>query len=298
MTQFDDNSRKVFQQSQTRWHAVQNKTPASRATIRTFRSIIWKLYRASYRPMPWRETHDPYAILVSEFMLQQTQVDRVRPKYDTFLENFPTVGALARASLPEVLGCWQGLGYNRRAVNLKRTAEHIVQQYNAQVPARLDDLLTLPGVGRSTAAGVLNFAFNTPTPFLETNIRTVLIYFFYPDQHDVGDDALMRLAEITMDTSDTRQWFYAMMDAGVIIKKHAGNISRQGAAYRRQSRFEGSDRQLRAAVVRTLLTHTRATTARLADMLDADTHRLSKLLDDLAREGMICRRGRSWQLAS
>ncbi|MFW5684526.1 MAG: HAD-IA family hydrolase, partial [Spirochaetota bacterium] len=143
----------------------------SPGVVERFQAIVTEHYARTARSMPWRETDDPYAIMVSEFMLQQTQVARVLPRYDAFLERFPRVEDLARASLQEVLELWQGLGYNRRGKNLRDAALAIVERYEGRLPSATEELRTLPGVGAYTAAAIAAFGFNEPVTMIETNIR-------------------------------------------------------------------------------------------------------------------------------
>ena len=165
--------------------------------------------------MPWRTTRDPYSILVSEIMLQQTQVERVKTKYTEFLAAFPTIESLASSLLTDVLRTWQGLGYNRRAIALKRCAEEIVSRYSGQFPRDTAELETLPGIGPYTARAVAAFAFGMAEPLIETNIRTVFIHFFFHGRDRVSDREIMPLVARTLDRHNPREWYYALMDFGV-----------------------------------------------------------------------------------
>jgi A/G-specific adenine glycosylase len=136
------------------------------------RLLAW--YAEEARDFPWRKTRDPYQILVAEVMLQQTGVGRVLPVYDVFLTEFPTLKVLADASTADVIRAWQGMGYNRRAVNLQRAARAIIAEHGGVVPQDVDTLLRLPGVGPYTAAAVSCFAFLQPVAVVDTNIRLVL----------------------------------------------------------------------------------------------------------------------------
>lgn len=221
-----------------------------RVTPHAFTARVWAHYHEHARDdLPWRLTRDPYAILVSEVMLQQTQVPRVVPKYAAFLEAFPTAEALAVAPLDEVLRTWSGLGYNRRALNLKRAAEVIVAEHGGRVPDTLEGLTTLPGIGHATAAQVLAFAFDTGVPFIETNIRSVYIHEFFGDAEDVPDAAILPLVEATMPAEGAREWFWALMDYGTHLKATRPNPSRRSKHHVRQGRFEGSNRQLRGRLL-------------------------------------------------
>jgi len=151
--------------------------------VRTFREIVYGHFDEYGRSFPWRETHDPYAIIVSEVMLQQTQAKRVIARYGEFLTTFPNFLTLARASLREILQVWQGLGYNRRALQLKQTAETVISKHHGSLPRDLESLMNFPGIGRASASAVLAFAFNKPTVFVETNIRAAFIHFFFHDRN-------------------------------------------------------------------------------------------------------------------
>jgi len=144
-----------------------------------FQNKIRLFFNKNYRIFPWRETSKSYNILVSEIMLQQTQTFRVMGKYEAFIDAFPDFAALAGAQLNTVLSLWQGLGYNRRALSLKKTAEIVVSNFHGTLPDSYEELISLPGIGKATAGSILAFAFNKPIPFIETNIRRVYIHFFF-----------------------------------------------------------------------------------------------------------------------
>lgn len=209
-----------------------------------------------YRDLPWRRTRDPYAIWISEVMLQQTQVSRVDGRWQRWLERFPTVEALAAAPSPEVLAEWQGLGYNRRALMVHRAAQALADA--PAFPQTVDALKKLPGIGPATAAGIVAFAFDEPCVYLETNVRTVYLHEFFPDGEKVPDRALIPLIEDTCPDVDVRGWYYALLDYGAHLKKVLPNPSRRSAHHKRQSPFEGSHRQKRAEVLRQLLDASRA----------------------------------------
>jgi A/G-specific adenine glycosylase len=152
-----------------------------------FQEIIWQKGNELYREMPWRTNVDPYYVLVSELMLQQTQVDRVIPKFEAFMQAFPSIQDLSNASLAEVLTLWSGLGYNRRAKFLHSAAQKVVNDFNGVLPDSLESLVQLPGVGPNTAGAILAYSFNTPVEFIETNVRTVYFYHFFEDQLSVTD---------------------------------------------------------------------------------------------------------------
>lgn len=242
--------------------------------------------------MPWRETRDPYRILVSEVMLQQTQVERVRVKYPAFLTDFPTLADLASAPLERVLAAWQGLGYNRRAVALHRASRLLVAQHRGLVPDETAALISLPGIGVATAASIRAFAFEAPVVFIETNIRRVFIHEFFPGREAVADAELIPLVAATLGRRSPREWYYALMDYGAALAHLVPNPNRRSRTYTRQSRFEGSDRQVRGAILRALVGGTAPTRAGLVQAIGGDGSRVLRLLGDLEREGFLRRAGR------
>ena len=175
--------------------------------IARFRTRIYRHYQTHGRSLPWRETRDPYAILVSEVMLQQTQVARVLGKYGEFLARFPDFAHLAAAPLPEVLAAWQGLGYNRRALALKHLAVKVMAEHGGRLPRSEAALRRLPGIGPGTAGAVLAFAFEEPAVFIETNIRRVFLHCFFPGQEGVRDRHLLPYVAATLDRRRVRPWY-------------------------------------------------------------------------------------------
>jgi len=259
----------------------------SKHSVRVFRNLVYAFYLEYGREFPWRKTHDPYHILVSEVMLQQTQVDRVVGKYQSFVEHFPRVEALDRAPLDEVLGLWKGLGYNRRCLSLKRSAGILVNEHGGMVPDTVAELMKLPGVGPATAAGICCFAFNKPALYLETNIRTLFIHLFFQSRDRVSDREILPLVEQTLDRNDPRRWYFALMDYGAMLKREVGNMSRRSRHYVKQPPFEGSDRQLRGRILELLLTHRSLTVMKIMDFLNEDHRRVARIMDSLQREGFI-----------
>lgn len=206
-----------------------------------------------YRDLPWRGIDDAYAVLVSEVMLQQTQVKRVLGYWTRFLKAFPTIDALAAASTSDVLELWQGLGYNRRALLLKRCADECAATHAGVLPSTADELVKLPGIGPATAAGVVAFAFDKPSLYLETNVRTVFLHELFPGREGVKDSEIAPLVELSCPQKDVRAWYYALLDYGAHLKATMPNPSRRSAHHARQSEFEGSRRQKRAELVRIVL---------------------------------------------
>jgi A/G-specific adenine glycosylase len=252
-------------------------------------------YRRSGRTLPWRETTDPYRILVSEIMLQQTQVDRVIPKYEAFISRFPDAGALAAGPLRDVLIMWQGLGYNRRAQALHRCAVSVTNEHSGRLPDTREGLQALPGIGPYTAAAVCAFAYNQPCVFIETNIRAVYIHTFFPGAETVSDRQLEPLIEATLYRRDPRRWYNALMDYGVYLKKEHANPARKSRHHAVQSRFEGSDRQIRGMVIKILGEADAINMRELLSTIGKDPERVRPIIDQLVREGMIMRqRTRLW----
>jgi A/G-specific adenine glycosylase len=279
--------------------------PPTDDEITLFRRIILGHYREHGRDLPWRTTRDPYRILVSEIMLQQTQVDRVLNKYKTFVERFPDYESLARAPQREVLEQWQGLGYNRRCLALHRTAAIIVNTYSGRLPRTNEELRALPGIGPATAAALVSFVYNRPSVLIETNIRNVFIYFFWPGSSGpaplVSDREILPLIELTLDRSNPRTWYYALMDYGSALKKTpalkqaCGSLNERSLHYTKQSVFKGSDRQARGELLRLLLEapdQGPCTLGHLAGQLETrglslDRTRIRRILGSLERDGFI-----------
>lgn len=265
--------------------------------VRLFRQMIYDTGTGHLRSLPWRETRDPYRILVSEVMLQQTQVERVREKYGQFVGLFPDPASLAAASLPEVLAAWQGLGYNRRAKALHAAACLIMERWQGRVPGDQVALRSLPGLGPYTAAAVAVFAFNEPLPLIETNIRAVFIHLFFRDRQGVTDRELLPLVEATLDRTEPRRWFNALMDYGVMLKRAAGNPARRSAHHVRQSPFHGSNRQLRGRLLKCLLEGGSASEGELTARVERPQPEVRKALEQLAGEGFVREDGPCWRLA-
>jgi A/G-specific adenine glycosylase len=265
----------------------------SAAEVADFRVAVYACYRAHGRSdLPWRKTRDPYRILVSEFMLQQTQVPSVLRKYEPFVRRFPDFEAIASSSLREVLAAWSGLGYNRRALHLMEAARIVVSEYGGKLPVSLDRLESLPGVGRATAAAVAAFAFGKAHAFIETNIRTVFIHHFFAGRRRVSDGEILPLVERTLDRGRPRAWFQALMDYGVMLKKGRRNPSRASARHARQGKFEGSARQARGKIIRALLERPMSE-RELAGVTALARPGLRALVRELTRDGLIAsRRGR------
>jgi A/G-specific adenine glycosylase len=257
-------------------------------TLASFRELVWDYYRDHARPMPWRDQPTPYNVVISEVMLQQTQVARALQKYPSFMAAFPDFAALATAPTVAVLAAWQGMGYNRRALNLQRIAQTIVQEYVGQLPRDPAELVKLPGIGPGTAGAIAAFAFNEPVTFIETNIRRVFLHHFFADHTDVPDSDLLPLITKTLDRAQPRQWYYALMDYGTHLAITIPNPNRRSQHYTRQSRFEGSDRQIRGAIIRLLLEFPVLTTQDVANRFPAEPpDRIMRIMDQLTKEGFL-----------
>lgn len=270
--------------------------------VAQFRTLIQTFYKQFGRSFTWRQTTDPYHILVSEIMLQQTQTDRVKSKFEQFISTFPTFAHLAHAPLGDVIACWQGLGYNRRALALHRTALRVVQQHGGSLPDSPDILVDFDGIGQATAASICAFAFNQPTLFIETNIRTVYIYTYFSrqilqDGKKIKDSELIPLLEVTLDYDNPRIWYYALMDYGVALKKAFINPSRNSAHHTKQSPFEGSERQIRGMILKVLTEYKLITVDMLYSMIDRQPERIQRNLENLCREGFVKRENNFLSLA-
>jgi A/G-specific adenine glycosylase len=232
---------------------MKSKLSVSAAEIKSFQKKISAYYKKHGRDLPWRNTRDPYRIFVSELMLQQTQALRVIPKYNAFFEKFGSVEKLASASTRDVLTIWQGLGYNRRALYLKRCAEMLVHDYKGRIPKNVDELLKLPGIGPYTARAIVVFSFDVPEVFIETNIRSVYLHEFFPAKEKVDDALLLPLIQKTLPKKGFREWYSALMDYGAMLKSTIPNPSRRGRGHTKQKPFQGSERQIRGEMLRMLL---------------------------------------------
>lgn len=269
-----------------------------------FTHLVWEQGDALYRDLPWRRTSDPYEVLVSEIMLQQTQVSRVEKYWTRFLGAFPTVDALAAAATSDVLERWQGLGYNRRALALKRAADVCAAEHGGALPETYEGLLALPGVGPATAAGVMAFAHRQPAVYIETNVRSVFIHHLFPHEEKVSDKVLEPLVRACCPAAeapagrDVRAWYYALLDYGSQLKTAGVNPARKSAHYARQSTFEGSRRQKRAWIVRRVLADPTGVERAvvLRDLNEAeraagrdavDEALFASIVEDLLREGFF-----------
>jgi A/G-specific adenine glycosylase len=267
--------------------------------VRAFQKTVTGYWKKEGRhTLPWRTTKNPYAILVSEIMLQQTQVDRVVPYFERWMRRFPTVEKLAKTPLASVLKEWSGLGYNRRAKLLRECAEEIVEKHGGKVPKDLAALVALPAIGPYTAGAIRAFAFDEKEVFIETNIRAALIHHFFPKSKKVPDKKLTPiLKESLLHIKSSREWYSALMDYGSHIKKTNTNPARRSKHHARQSPFEGSLRQFRGIVLRRLLKGPITESALISVEVES-SYFMEQAIRDLEREGLIEKKGKKWTLAN
>jgi A/G-specific adenine glycosylase len=266
-----------------RQYSHEGLTPA---TIVFFRKLVYRYYRLHGRSFPWRDTTNPYHILVSEIMLQQTPTTRVEKKYGEFIAEFPDFTSLARAPLADVIRMWKGLGYNRRALALQNTAQTIVTRYNNVLPDCPEELITLPGIGRYTAAAVVTFAYNRPTVFMDTNIRDVFIHLFFDHRENIFDREILPFVELTLDRNDPRQWYYALFDYGAMLKMKI-NENTRSVHYRKQKPFKGSNREVRGNIIGLLLENTTLSYSEIVQHLNLRSVVVMENVTQLKKEGFI-----------
>ncbi|MCX5923818.1 MAG: A/G-specific adenine glycosylase [Candidatus Dependentiae bacterium] len=259
--------------------------------IKTFQKIIHDFYTLNKRDFLWREDISPYKIFVSEIMLQQTQTARVEPKFAAWLQKFPDFKSLASASKEQVLSAWQGLGYNRRGLALHSGAQRIVSEFNGCLPDSEQALQTFVGIGPNTAASICAFAFNKPVVFIETNIRTVFLHHFFSEQTDVDDKQILQLVAASLDKQNPRDWYYGLMDYGVYLKKEFKANNKRSRHFIKQSKFIGSRRQVRGAIVRILTQVKRLSHDELGELVKQEipysVHDVDIVLQQLIGEGLV-----------
>ncbi|HUI45987.1 MAG TPA: A/G-specific adenine glycosylase [Nitrospirota bacterium] len=265
--------------------------------IQSFQQIIYDYYDAQGRDLPWRKHMNPYRVLVSEIMLQQTQVERVIKKYREFIAAFPDFPTLAKVPNAKLLKVWSGMGYNRRALSLKALAQKVMIEYQGRLPSGPEELIALPGIGKYTAGAVSAFAFNKPVVFIDTNIRRVYIHEFFQDRENIHDDELFPLVEQTMDRLNPRKWFNALMDYGTMLKQKHVNSNRKSIHYVRQGTFENSNRQVRGKILKAIVAQSPLTTAQIVKATGMEPERIQKNLAQLAKEGFIIKTGRSFSIS-
>jgi A/G-specific adenine glycosylase len=264
-----------------------------------FRNLVLAHYKEHGRhDLSWRKTKDAYRILVSEVMLQQTQVERVLPFYKAFLKEFPDVRALASAPLANVLIRWQGLGYNRRAKMLHEAAKTVVKDYAGKMPNTVEALEKLPGIGHYTARAVAAFAYNEDVILIETNLRTVVTHHFFPDEEKVSDKEILLILEKAFRKGTSREWYSALMDYGAFLKRSGVRINAKSKTYTKQSAFAGSGREARGVILRALSKEAK-TERFLASLLGVERYeQVAAQLQKLLKEGLIEKKRTKYQLAS
>ncbi len=255
--------------------------------LELFKKTIYDYYKDNRRDFIWRRNPTPYQVVVSEIMLQQTQTERVIAKYTQFITELPSFEALAQATTRQVLVLWQGLGYNRRGLALHEIAKQVVTQYGGVLPSDPELLEKFKGIGPATAGSISAFAFNKPTSFIETNIRAVFIHTFFKDKEAVHDKELLPLVEATVDKNNAREWYYALTDYGVMLKKKCKNPARKSAHHQVQSRFEGSDRQIRGLILKLLAEHFSLTEEEIIAYIPRDRQKIAKIIERLLQEAVI-----------
>lgn len=259
----------------------------------TFQTEILTYYKKNKRSMPWRDISNPYKIFISEMMLQQTQVERVKIKYAEFIKKFPTLKSVAKAEKIEILKVWQGLGYNRRALFIKKACEEIISKHKGIFPKDFNTLQTLPGIGPSTAGAICAFAYNQPVFFIETNVRAVILHFFFKDKTNVSDKEVMDvLKEVSpFLIHHPRDWYYALYDYGTFLKKTLGKkkveLHKKSKHYVKQSKFEGSFRQKRAGVLKLKLSNPNILDEEIMEILSLSPQDFEDVMESLDKDGLI-----------
>ena len=262
-----------------------------------FRNVIYTFYKTNKRKFPFRDTRDPYRILVSEVMLQQTQTSRVVQKYEEFIHRYPDFASLSTADLGELLSMWKGLGYNRRAKSLRETALIVREQYGGVLPSDPAVLRTFPGIGPATSCSIAAFAYNIPTVFVEVNIRRVFIHFFFRDMSGIPDSEILPIVEYTLDTENPREWYYALMDYGAMLKRYYPDLAKQSRHYTRQSPFEGSNRQLRGRILAAAAEKAEFSLSELAVWFECADAPVEKAAEELLREGFLRKDGEIYTIS-
>jgi len=254
----------------------------SESKIKSFQHKIFQFYKQNKRDLPWRNTTDPYKILVSEFMLQQTQVNRVITYYKKWMKQWPTVYKLADEEYKNVLQAWMGLGYNRRAMYLHQSAKVIAHEFKGDVLQAVHHFDKLPGIGLYTCKAIQIFAANENIATVDTNIRRILINEFNLKKL-IPDKDLFQLAERCLPKKRSRDWHNALMDYGAIYLTSKKTGIKPKTI---QSKFDGSDRQIRGKILRMLL-NDQQSEYQLEQKLQIDSKRLSKILVKMKKEGTV-----------
>jgi A/G-specific adenine glycosylase len=261
-----------------------------------FREAVYTFYEKEGRDFPWRKNTRPWAVLVSEFMLQQTQTERALPYWKRWMELWPKPADLAAAPLETALREWSGLGYNRRAKYLHSCAKIIAEDYRGAVPQTPEELRKLPGIGAYCSGAVACFAFNYPSVFIETNIRAAVIHFFFQDSAAVRDAEIYPVLEEALDRENPRRWYYALMDYGAALKKITANPGRKSAHYAKQSQFEGSFRQKRGRLVKALAFNGPASAETLARRTGIAEGEIYEVINSLEKDLLVAEKGGRYRI--
>ncbi|MCX6179116.1 MAG: Fe-S cluster assembly protein HesB [Chlorobiales bacterium] len=254
-----------------------------REDIEQFHKKIFDFYLLNGRVFPWRITTDRYAVMISEVMLQQTQAERVIPKFELWLRHFPDVSDLASAPLREVLSLWSGLGYNSRAVRLHRCAAIIMNSFGGIVPSQPEILKTLPGIGEYTCRSIPVFADNFDTAAVDTNIRRIMIHEFRLAE-DISAVQLQQISESIVPLGRSRDWHNALMDYGALFltSKKTGIRS-----LTKQSRFQGSKRWYRGRLIKELIKTEGMFLEEITEKYASCPWDLDEIISDLISEGLV-----------
>jgi len=269
------------------FHKIYQEKGLDSQVIETFQTIIYSFFKQKGRDFPFRNETTPYNVLISEMMLQQTQTGRVSEKYLEFIQEFPDFASLSIAPLDLVLKRWQGLGYNRRAIALKKIAEIVIKDYASILPDEIEILKTFPQIGHNTASSIVAFAYNKPVVFIETNIRRVYIYFFFPKKKNIDDKEILPLVEQTLDKKNPKKWYYALMDYGVMLKKKYPELNKKSRHYKKQAPFKGSNRQIRGKILKLLIKSSEISKEDLSNKLDINLKKLELILTQMEKEGFL-----------
>jgi A/G-specific adenine glycosylase len=261
--------------------------------VNALQKKIFSYYEKEGRDLPWRHTTNRYYILVSELMLQQTQVSRVIEKYVAWIERFPTVQSLAKAPLKEVLALWSGLGYNSRAKRLQDTAKILMEKYNGKVPSTAEELITLPGIGPYTSRSVLIFADNQDLATVDTNIRRILIHELQLPE-TISDKELFAHAQKLLPKGRSRDWHNALMDYGAT---HLSARKTGIQAKTKQSTFKNSRRYYRGQILKILTQKENITLKRLQELYTDCPHDFDTILAEMLAEGLLKKKRAHYSIA-
>ena len=275
----------------TEFHRTYLEKGLTSSVIELFRKLIYSYFKNNRRDFPFRNEITPYNVLVSEIMLQQTQTGRVAERFLEFKKEFPDFLSLSNAPNKKLLMAWQGMGYNRRVLALKQIAKEVITDYNGQLPDTVDILKTFPQIGHNTASSIAAFAYNKPSIFIETNIRRVYIYFFFPKKKNINDKDILPIVESTVDNDNPREWYYALMDYGVMLKKTHPELNKRSSHYRKQSPFKGSNREIRGKILKILTSESEILESTLLKKLQLKIEKMRPILQQLEQEGFLKRNG-------